>query len=90
MGDRKKGLSPVIATVILLACALTIAVAVAWWATEKFYVEEPIWEAPEFTSNAIIVVDVEGNVWAVYENGTHIFYAKLVDFDEWTIETVTK
>lgn len=29
--NRKKGLSPVVATVILVACAITLAIAIAWF-----------------------------------------------------------
>ena len=77
---RRKGLSPVVATVILVACAITVAVAVAYWMggmAPQYLEEEVVWEPPEFAYNATILIDVDGNVWAHYFNGTHNFYVEL-------------
>ena len=63
MTRRKAGISPVVATVILVAVAIVIAIAVAFWASglvgvftrfEKIEIQSAYWDA---TAEEVIIVD---------------------------------
>jgi archaeal flagellin N-terminal-like domain len=61
-GRKKSGISPVVATVILVAVAIVIAIAVAFWASglvgvftrfEKIEIVSAYWDQP---SNQVVVI----------------------------------
>ncbi len=74
MTRRKAGISPVVATVILVAVAIVIAIAVAFWASglvgvftrfEKIEIQSAYWDATE--QQVIIIAKNSGSSPAVVD-----------------------
>lgn len=98
---RRKGVSPAVATVILVACSITIAVAVAYWMGGLKIVPDEnngtdiIIDVNFTDANWTIIYDVrfnctiytedEGDGWAVFNNGTHILRRKIKLYGDWTV-----
>ena len=71
-GRKNSGISPVVATVILVAVAIVIAIAVAFWASglvgvftrfEKIEIQSAYWDG----SNVVIIVKNTGSSIAVVD-----------------------
>jgi flagellin-like protein len=71
-GRKKSGISPVVATVILVAVAIVIAIAVAFWASglvsvftrfEKIEIQAAYWDG----SNVVIIAKNTGSSIAVVD-----------------------
>jgi flagellin-like protein len=71
-GRKKSGISPVVATVILVAVAIVIAIAVAFWASglvgvftrfEKVEIQSAYWDG----SNVVIIAKNTGSSIAVVD-----------------------
>lgn len=80
---KRKSVSPVVATIILVAVAIVVAVTVSVFMI-SIIPEEPAWEAPELAYNAKVLIDIDGNAWIYYHNGTHHFYVK-IDHDTFNV-----
>lgn len=72
MDPRKSGISPVVATVILVAVAIVIAIAVAFWASglvgvftrfEKIEIQSAYWDG----SNVVVIAKNTGSSPAVVD-----------------------
>jgi flagellin-like protein len=71
-GRKKSGISPVVATVILVAVAIVIAIAVAFWASglvsvftrfEKIEIQAAYWDG----SNVVLIARNTGSSFAVVD-----------------------